>query len=270
MNFFTRFQNLAQDKNSLLCVGIDPAESGQRATACLPAGADKLQWCLELVRQTGPYASAIKINRNYVKDFSRSEMQRLTGAIRDENCLSIDDSKIADIGSTNHAALYHAKQEGYDAVTYAPFPGNIAETAAYARELDIGLIMLVLMSNPEFQLMKEARFGESYGFEYLARQIVQHQIEGLVLGAPSPKNHISAEEVARVAQLSGPHTMALVPGIGAQGGEFQSILKQFGRRALFNATRSICFANDPGAAAKNLRDQINETAASIASQTTSN
>ena len=38
--------------------------------------------------------------------------------------LTIDDSKIADIGDTNDSAVYHAAKESFDFITYAPF-GNI-------------------------------------------------------------------------------------------------------------------------------------------------
>jgi orotidine-5'-phosphate decarboxylase len=52
----------------------------------------------------------------------------------------------------------------------------------------------------------------------------------------------------------------LVPGVGAQGGDVQAVvgrgLDARGRGLLINASRSIIFADDPGAEAKALRDAI--------------
>ncbi len=255
--FLEAWQQTRDKKASLLCVGIDPAEADQRNSGTLDPQQDKRAWCLEMIEKTAPFASAIKINRNYVKDLSRSDLLYLNDAIHEHGAVSIDDSKIADIGSTNHAALYHAKKEGFDAVTYAPFPGNIEETATYGRELEIGIIMLVLMSNPEFTLLKQSSVHGVPFCQYLAEQIKTHQIDGMVVGAPSPSNHIQAEDLQAIRKRAGATAMVLVPGVGAQGGHADLIMQTFGRQSLINATRSICLAPDPGHAAMQMRDEIN-------------
>lgn len=255
-SFFETWQQARDQKNSLLCVGIDPAEAGQRQQSTLAAGQDKRAWCLKIIEQTGPFASAIKINRNYVKDLSRQDLRYLNDAIHAQGAVSIDDSKIADIGSTNHAALFHAKEEGFDAVTFAPFPGNIAETAAYGQELGIGVIMLVLMSNPEFAWIKSASIAGEAFYKKLASAVSEHHIDGLVVGAPSANNHITSDDLTAIKQRIGTRSVVLVPGVGAQGGDAAPILAAFGQQSLINATRSICFAADPAAEAKRIRDEL--------------
>lgn len=260
MDFRQQWLAAAKNKNSLLCVGIDPAEPAQRHAQQIPLGADKLTWSLEIIDAVAPFAAGIKLNRNYYKDISRSAMQTLNARIHALGMVSIDDSKLADIGETNDAGIYHAKQEGFDAITYAPFPGNILQAAEQARKHELGLIPLILMSNPEYKLMKTAQIQGEPFYLYLARQSAKADVAGVVIGAPSQTNHITATEIAEVAALL-PEALALVPGIGAQGGELGPILKLFGQRTIANVGRAIIFAKDPAAAAKSFREDI----ASIAS-----
>ncbi len=254
-NFRKLWAEAVSHKSSLLCVGIDAAEAGQRTSSSVPAHTSKLEWTLDIIDKIAPYAAAVKINRNYYKDLSRAEMRTITGRIRQHGMLSIDDSKLADIGDTNAAAIYHAAQEGYDALTYAPFPGNALQAAEQARQQNIGLIMLVLMSNPEFKLMKKAQIEGQDFYLYLAEQAAQGDVDGVVIGAPSATNHIQANELDGIAKRLGSATI-LVPGIGAQGGEIGPILQRFGKRTIVNVGRAIIYAADPAAEARHYRDQI--------------
>ncbi len=255
MGFQAQWLETVRRKQSLLCVGIDAAEPGQRNEKALPSDLSKVEWTLGIIDQVAPYAAAIKLNRNYYKDISRSEMQRINARIHAHDMLSIDDSKLADIGETNDAGIYHAKAEGFDAITYAPFPGNTLQACAQADKHAIGLIVLVLMSNPEYRLMKEARIGEQPLYLHLAKQVAEGKAAGIVIGAPSDSNHITAHEIEEVAQLL-PESLVLVPGIGAQGGELGPILAQFGDRTIANVGRAIIYHQDPAGEAKAYRDRI--------------
>ena len=244
MNFQEKWFESAQAKKSLLCVGIDPADPGQRDKNTIPKGLNKLEYCLKVVEDVSPYAAAIKPNRQYLRDFSRKDMTTLTKRIRELGMVSIDDSKIADIGDTNDSAFYHSKLEGYDAITYAPFPGNIEEASKSARKRDIGLITLVLMSNPEFISMKSAIFGEVTGSIFFAKKVAESNGAGIVLGAPSQSNHISIDEIKGIkAQLK--DQVILVPGIGAQGGDISPLIDSFGNRIIANVGRAIFYAENP-------------------------
>ncbi len=263
MSFKERWLNCVAQKKSLLCVGLDPAEVGQRDTPELASGQSKLEWSLQIINQVAPYACAIKPNRNYYKDFSRSEMQILTKAIHAHNMLAIDDSKIADIGATVDAGLFHAKQEGFDAVTFAAFAGNTLEAAQSAAKHQIAIISLVLMSNPEFSSTKAAEFNGEAGYEFFAHEASQHvAVEGVVIGAPSPKNHITPDEVARVKSIIGDR-LVLMPGVGAQGGEMDFMLKTFGRRLIVNVGRAIFQAKDPANVAKEYVEQMRKGLVSL-------
>lgn len=256
MSFISTWQRAVEKKQSVLCVGIDPANQDQRQTNAIDLGHDKLNWTLNMIEAVAPFAAGIKLNRNYFKDCSADQLSKLTGAIRSFGMISIDDSKVADIGDSNDAGIYHAKVQGFDAITYAPFPGNIADTALRARTRDIGLIMLVMMSNPEFQIMSKASIdGEAFS-DYLAKAVNQYNIEGMVIGAPSPSNHINEHTIKHLDEISGGNKLALVPGVGAQGGSAATIIDVFGSRAIINVGRAITYAENPSEAARGYLDEL--------------
>ncbi|MBI4148123.1 orotidine 5'-phosphate decarboxylase [Candidatus Woesearchaeota archaeon] len=146
VSFAQKWKQTVELKNSILCAGLDPAEYGQRENS-IPHGIDKHLWCMRFVLDVSPHCAAVKINRNYIKDFSREETKTLVQRTHNLGMLAIDDSKLVDIGETNDAGFYHAQEEGFDAVTYAPFPGNTQEAVKQAHAKGLGLIGLVLMSN---------------------------------------------------------------------------------------------------------------------------
>jgi len=175
----------------------------------------------------------------------------------------IEDSKLADIGSTNDAGMYYARQKGMDAVTFSPFAGNLEEAVKQAHSRDLGLISMVLMSNPEFGKIKsmwvdveddfEAYNGRagiicgSHHVEYylkLARDAQRFGADGIVIGAPSPKNHIKEYEIQAVRKLVDDNMLVLLPGVGKQGGEAGIIWKYFGRNnVIVNVGRDLMFPN---------------------------
>lgn len=255
--FRQKWLEIVQRKNSNLCVGLDPAEPGQRPDVTLPHGVSKLDWCLEFLEKVAPYAAGCKPNRNYIKDFSRKETQTLVNRIHSLDMVALDDSKLVDIGDTNDSGLYHSMMEGFDSVTYAPFPGNTMEAVNQAHSRGLGLIPLVLMSNKQFEPIKNSTIRGLKGYEYFALQAAEYGADAIVVGAPSPDNHISDTEVRRVYQIVGPK-LVLMPGVGAQGGDAQYIISIFGaENVIANVGRAIMTAYRPDKAAMKYRDMLN-------------
>ncbi|NRA68427.1 MAG: orotidine 5'-phosphate decarboxylase [Pseudobacteriovorax sp.] len=244
MNFREKWKATVERKKSVLCINLDPAELKQRDELNIKQS-DKIQWSLDIIDQTAQYAAAIKPNRQYYKDLSRQDMLKINQYAKDRGLLSIDDSKISDIGSTNDAALFHAVEEGFDAITYAPFPGNLADTCQMALKRNIGLIPLVLMSNPEYKAIKSLEINQMKYWQYLAIESEKHQASGIVVGAPSTKNHISHDELNAIAESISQDMTVLVPGIGAQGGAFAPIIEAFGKRSIISVGRDIAYHESP-------------------------
>ena len=270
MSFYDKWKKAVESKNSILCAGLDPAECTMgRKEEGLREGTSKLEWALKYVTAVAPYCAAVKPNVNYWKEHDdMRSLREIVDLAHSQGLVVIDDSKLADIGDTNDAGIYHSKSKGFDAVTIAPFAGNLAQAAQQAKARDIGAITMCLMSNPEYEREKnklvpvsDALFtlmmtltsnpgkvidGQTYLYQYiyLAYESTLHHIDGIVIGAPSPKNHIKENEIKKVRDLVNSTTLVLLPGIGKQGGEAGTIMRYFDREnVIANVGRDLMFPN---------------------------
>src|SRR3989344_5327373 len=208
---------------------------------------DKHSWGIHSLEAGAPHRAAAKYNIHYWKGVGDMKSLAVLVVFAKEIGLVVsDDSKLADIGSTNDAGLNHAKQKGFDAVTLAPFAGNMKEAAEQARKRDIGLISMCLMSNPEYERVKNEWVRADDWSDYnhndlveikglphvkkyiqLAHDAAQSGVDGIVIGAPSKKNHLKDGEIATTRIYSRDDTLVLLPGVGAQGGEASAIWRHF-------------------------------------------
>ncbi len=228
--------SLMRSNNSQLCIGLDLNTKEE----------DKLGTALEIIDTTHDLAAAYKPNRQYWMGFSIDDMKQLTDRIRKYNCFSIIDHKLSDIGSSNEVALQYCKAEGFDFITVSPFPGNMEENSNIALDLDIGLISLVLMSNPTASWMKISKKYRDWAEE------AELFADGIVVGTT---NHVTTDVLQEISILT-PNSFVLAPGIGKQGGNADDLKKIFGERVLFNVSRGI-------SQAENVRDASEEYYAMI-------
>jgi orotidine-5'-phosphate decarboxylase len=174
------------------------------------------------------------------------------------------DAKRGDVGST--AALY-AKEafERYaaDAVTVNPYLGHDS-LAPYFRYSDRGVIVLCRTSNPASDWIQGVRVGEDPLYLTVAKQVGDWDLNDqcmLVTGATYP------EELGEVREAVGDMPL-LVPGVGAQGGDVEAVLKagvdSSGQGLCISSSRGIIyagsgrdFAEKAGQSAMRLRDEIN-------------
>ncbi len=289
-SFREKWLAAVEAKNSVLCAGLDPAEFGmERGEEGLPKATGKYDWAFDYVKAVAPFCAAVKPNYQYWKgeeeDRDIFSLKDIVDHAHDLGLVVIDDSKLADIGSTNDAGLYHAKQKGFDAVTLAPFAGNMKEAAEQARKRDLGLISMCLMSNPEYEKERKSLVpvlyvkgeyslydvinndGETFVRKYiqLAHDAAEYGVDGVVVGAPSNKNSIKEEELSKVRQYVGDKMLVLLPGVGAQGGEASAIWKYFNpNNVIVNVGRAVMFPNgsnsapeEQAKAAKHYQEMLN-------------
>jgi orotidine-5'-phosphate decarboxylase len=154
------------------------------------------------------------------------------------------DAKRGDIGST--AALY--AQEAYvrydaDAVTVSPFLG-LEGLAPFLAHGSRGVVVLCRTSNPDSSWLQQLRDerGEP-AYLKIARAVQDLAATGnamLVAGATYPDE---LREIRRAA----PDVPLLVPGVGAQGGDVDAVIKAGldarGAGLAINASRSILYAS---------------------------
>lgn len=286
MTFLEKWLEVVDKKNSVLCAGLDPAEFAMgRGEKGLPELDDKREWALSYIEAVAPYCAALKPNMQYWKGPEDIEsLVEISSLAHHLGMVVIDDSKLADIGSTNDAGVFYASQRA-DAVTFSPFAGNIEEAKKQAHDRGIGLISMVLMSNPEYEREKNKLVplkddigidqediinvnGDKYIKQYisLANDADQFELDGIVIGAPSSKNHITNEEIEKVRGYVRHPMLVLLPGVGAQGGEAGEIWKHFGNdRVIVNVGRSLMLPEgsnsnqvDQAITAEKYKEMLNE------------
>jgi uridine monophosphate synthetase len=261
--FFTFLSRRIDDCSSILCIGLDPHLSDLPARTAESA----LDYCANIVRQTGRFASAFKPNAAFFEVFGSdgwAALEVLISLIQEEsNRLGsripvILDAKRGDIASTAQAYAEAAfGRLKVDALTVNPYLGKDS-ISPFLNNQEKGVFLLCKTSNPGSSDLQDLSVKDGTVYEHVAR-LAQSMNErgnvGLVVGA----THLEAMQ--RIRQVA-PELWFLVPGVGAQGGELESTL-QAGLRAdrrgvLINVSRSIAQAENPGKAAADLRDQIND------------
>ena len=269
LTFYDKLSKAVEQRNSLLCVGLDPAIAQAPAQYRNRAASDAatlLAWNLDVIAATSPFAAAFKPNIAFYEALGSQghELLRKTIAAVPSSIPVILDAKRSDIGNT---AAGYAKAcfeyWGVDAVTLNPYLGrnSIQPFLDYAGK---GLFVLCRTSNPGSADFQELEISDWRSLDrepnhplylHVAKTAVSWgPAVGLVVGATFPD---SLAQVRRVA----PDRWMLVPGVGTQGGDLEATLaaglRSDGSGLLINSSRGITLAEDPGAAARQMRDRIN-------------
>jgi orotidine-5'-phosphate decarboxylase len=250
MSFIKSYQEARKEKDSIICVGLDPAISDQRRTNTIRKkypGDDSdiiLQYCMDIIDAVSENCMAVKINSQYALfALSFNKMESLNQLIHGYGLLSILDHKLGDIGSSNESAIYWMNRCGFDAFTFSPFAGNIRETVEAAHRKDLGVFTLDLMSNPEAEgFQKKTRFNETPLFWRIADEVRSCAGDGVVMGAT---NHVRDVDISKIRKLIGDERIILFPGVGAQGGDVKKIMESAGKNILINVGRNIIYDDDP-------------------------
>ncbi len=270
MSFKDKWLAAVERKNSVLCAGLDPADYDMgRGEHGLPSGVSKRDWSLQYIEAVAPFCAAVKPNMQYwAGEEDLAALGHVISLAKSLDLVVIQDGKAADIGETNDAGFYHGVRRGADAVTIAPYAENITEAATQLHTRGIGGITMCLMSNKEYEQAKlmlvpvhsEERYYEGHVFHVppmgkhpggphvlryiqLAHDAAASGLDGVVIGAPSPRNHITNQELDDVQYYLGrQHMLILLPGVGAQGGEAQAIWRYFFKdRVIVNVGRGLMF-----------------------------
>ncbi len=252
--FFERLERVSRERESLLCVGLDPSLDA------VPDG-ELEKYCKGIVEATKGAACTYKPNAAFFEARGARGLEALKSVVTHVHSLGfpvILDAKRGDISST---ALAYAKAAfdvlGADALTVNPLLGGDS-VESFASRADRGVFVLCHTSNPGARDLQELEAGGAPLYEHIAGLAAAHGARGnvgLVIGATYPE---VLERVRRIV----PQMWFLLPGIGAQGGDLAASLRagltREGTGVLVNVSRGISEAADPGKAALEFRDRINE------------
>lgn len=265
MSAMGRLEARLEAVDSMLCVGLDSAI--ERIPERFRRGATpQLAFNRWIIDQTHPFVAAYKPNMAFYEargEAGWSELAETMAYLRsvDAGIFTICDAKRGDIDSTNAGYVSGLLDGlGFDAITLHPYLGAEALRPFLSRA-DKVCIVLCRTSNAGAGELQDLSVEGAPLWEVVARRIHDAwSVAGncmLVIGATCPG------ELRRARELC-PDMAFLVPGVGAQGGDVREAVRhgvdRRGRGLLINASRSVIFADDPGAEARTLRDAIRDAA----------
>jgi uridine monophosphate synthetase len=260
--FFSFLEKRVDDCSSLLCVGLDPHIPDLKE----PTAASALDFCLDLVKQTAPYAAAFKPNAAFFEVFGAEgwiALKQVIEVIQEESYRMgsmipvVLDAKRGDIASTAEAYATSAFENlGAHCITLSPYLGKDS-IEPFIQNSEKGVFLLCKTSNAGSGDLQDIVLSDGeLLYEHVAKLAQQWNTKnniGLVVGA----THVEATKRVRAAA---PDLWFLAPGVGAQGGELESALnaglRKDGKGMLIPISRSISRAESPARAAAEIRDQI--------------
>ena len=250
--FVEKYLNISREKDSFLCVGLDPATKAFRDNYIVPQPLlNKLgiaqgikQFCIDFIKAVAPYTPIIKPNAQFlVYPLGLEDLREIVGVIHDSGCLALLDCKLSDVGSTMDAGLYWIGEIGFDAITFSPFPGyvnGVDSVYKWSEEKQKGIFALCRMSNPGTHDYQSRLMDGIPFYQRLAKDAYDHGANGFVVGCTA------AEELAIVRGIIGEDRLVLSPGLGPQGGDAAMAIKlgsnSQGEGLLVSSSRSVNYA----------------------------
>jgi len=264
----------AMDRHGPLCVGLDPHRSLVESWGLEYSLSGVERFALTCVEAFGGEVAVVKPQSAFFEVFGSAGvrlLERVLAGLREAGTLSILDVKRGDVGSTMQAyAQAYLGRDGdlrADAVTLSPFLGygSLRPALDLAEETGRGVFVLTLTSNPEGPEVQHAeRGGRSVAATVTEAAAADNAAAaargelgsvGLVIGATV------ADAVDRLGiDLAAANAPVLAPGLGAQGGTPQALLRVFAAarsNVLASSSRDVLSAGPETAA---LRAKASETA----------
>lgn len=258
MTFAQKLEKAIIKNNSLLCVGLDP-DPFQGVSFKGLYGFNK-----QIIDQTADLVCCYKPQIAFYAAAGTEGLQDLKRTIGyiHKNYPTIPvllDAKRGDIGHTSEMYV----KEVFDvfkaeAVTVNPYCGFDA-VEPFAKRNDRGIFVICRTSNLSATDFQDLKIGRDPLYVKIAKEIIRWSKKYpnvyLEIGATWPG------EIGVLRRLT-PNMIFLVAGIGVQGGDLKSTLKngltKNGDGLIINSSRGIIYAQNPRAAAHKLRDEINK------------
>ena len=251
-------------RRSQIVLGLDPdparVDGGARGAR---------DFCLGAIEKASPFCVAAKPQLACFERFGAdgwSAFEEVAQAASDAGLLVIADAKRGDVDATSRHYAAAFLRPPIDALTVNPMLGTDAVQPFLdaAAATGTGLFILVRTSNPGAAELEDLPLADGRLWHQAVAERVRgwgeeipHRDAGLssigaVVGATVP------EHLTRLRELM-PEQPFLLPGVGAQGGDPAALSPAFGgfmAGALVSASRSVIYADDPAAAARELRDVV--------------
>jgi orotidine-5'-phosphate decarboxylase len=204
-----------------------------------------LEFNKRIIEVTRDLVCAYKINFAFYEALGKEgwAIMEKTLALIPSAVFTIADAKRGDIGNTSSQyARAILNEMGFDSITVAPYMGKDS-VQPFLEQKEKGVFLLALTSNQGALDFQYKKIGKKRVFEEVvttAQQWTTNHNLGFVVGATKSKDIQSVRKLA-------PDVPFLVPGIGAQGGSVEDVVKygctDGGFGVIINASRSILYAS---------------------------
>jgi orotidine-5'-phosphate decarboxylase len=265
MDFLSKLQASWTKNNSLLCVGLDP-DLTKLPEHLKAEHQPYLTFNKAIIETTADQVCAYKPNSAFYEARGAAgieELQQTCAFIQEQypEIPIILDFKRGDIGSTNtQYATFAFDYLGVDAVTINPYLGKDA-LQPFLDYKDKGIIVLCYTSNSGASEFQDALVDGQKLYQKIAENVAAswnaNNNCALVVGA----NQV--EELSQLRGRVGDDMVFLVPGIGAQGGNIEDVIKagvnKQGTGIIVNSARDIIYSSTTTDFAEAARQQATTT-----------
>lgn len=234
---------LIHERKSVLCVGLD-TDSKRLPEVLKKEKYPLFKFNKEIIDASAEYTVAYKINTAFYEALGASgwEQMQMTAEYISDRHFKIADAKRGDIGNT--ADMYAEaffKQMNFDSITLSPYMGKDS-IEPFLKHEGKWAIVLAHTSNPgafDFQtIITES--GEALYVELVKKVSSWGDRIMFVVGATKPEAFRKIREIC-------PSSFLLVPGVGAQGGDLETVMREglvsSDAGLLINSSRGIIYAS---------------------------
>jgi orotidine-5'-phosphate decarboxylase len=244
MTFTQKLRDVQLKQNSLLCIGLD-VDADKIPPHLQSSMNPVLEFNRQIIEATHDLVCAYKPNLAFYEAMGEHGLTTLRETLKliPKSVLTIGDGKRGDIGNT---AERYAKSLfddfGFDSVTVNPYMG-FDSVEPFLNNPAKGVFLLTLTSNAgskDFQRLKVNGKPLYEKVVQTAKKWNMNKNIGLVVGATHPRELKTIRKIV-------PEMPLLIPGIGKQGGDLKSAVRngcdKNGQLAIINASRSIIYAS---------------------------
>lgn len=244
MAAYQKLIELIKDKKTLLCVGLDT--DLDKIPEVFPKNSSGIiEFNKEIIEATKDLTIAYKINFAFYEQYGVAGYKALYDTFKaiPPSHFVIADAKRGDIGNTSMA--YAKSIFDYfnaDAITVNPYMGYDSLSPFFNYKDKIIFILALTSNQGAFDYQKQKINNQALYKLVITKTSVSYNFEqtGYVVGATHP------DEIKEVRKLVPLHLL-LIPGIGAQGGDIDSVLKANGNSpAIVNVSRAIIYPDGTG------------------------
>lgn len=244
MKAYEKFKNIRNINSSILCVGLDTDIN--KFPARFSKGIDSIiDFNKAIIDATKDLVCAYKMNFAFYEQYGAQGMDILEETFEyiPDDIFTIADAKRADIGNTSAA---YAKSVfdvfNADSITVNPYMGSDSIEPFFENK-DKYVFVLALTSNPgstDYQrLIANGKPIYRCVIEKASHDYAPDQL-GFVVGATHP------EEITEIREYC-QDNMFLIPGVGAQGGDIEAVIKSNGNSpAMINVSRGVIYPSGEG------------------------